>query len=215
MITLQDYSDDNSDTDLISSLIELDSVTVKTGDSEVTVDVSTKAHDTIWRMYRYAPLNCRDSEKYINRWKQRFSDIAGNMAERYNVLFKAYETYRLTGQLSTIDSVNSVTVNGGTTSNGDSTGQVTSEAIPQYADASEGEWLTGRQKSANTNSNTVQNYSEAVSKGIGGYIPAELVARIRNNSWNPYMEYAGEFSELFVPFYVDECGCSDYGGCCL
>lgn len=222
MITMQDYADDNNDADIIGWMTDttvtapdnykaFDTVTVVVGDSSVTVDVNKEVHDTVWRMYRYAPMNCRDSEKYINRWKQRFSDIMSNVATRYNVLFKAYETYRLTGQLESIDSETVVTVNGGTTSNGNDSNTVTAEAIPQTADASDRTWLTGRNKSAGTNSNTVQNYSNAVARGINGYTVSELVSRIRDNNWSPYEDIAGEVRDLYIPFYIDECGCGCYG----
>lgn len=202
MITLDSYLEDNS-IDLVDSIL--------TDPDGNAYSYSEKAGKAIWAMYRYALMNCMPAEKYINRWIQRGRDIAYNLDERYSQLFTAYESLKTAGKPVSIDITDTGTTT--TETEGSSTGTSentdTSEAIPQYADASQGTWLTGRGKSSGSNSGTSTGKATVTENrsSTGGSLPVELMQRMRNGLFNPYLEYAGEFENLFVPFYIDESGC--------
>lgn len=218
MITIQEYLDDNS-VDIIADVL--------TDADGNAYSYATKAGRAIWAMYRYAPMNTCDSDDGIKRWIQRGKDMAYNLDERYAQLFTAYENFKATGDLTSIESKQKqVTATGGTVAN---TGSVTNtnkddkvitttaEAIPQYQKASDGTWLTGRNVSTpngtvvdtRVDDTAVTTNMTATTDitGISGVIPSELIERMRNGLFNPYLEYAREYRSLFIPFWFDECGC--------
>lgn len=218
MISLQSYLDDNS-VDLVQSFLE--------DPDGNAYSYATKAGRAIWANYRYAIMNtCGDSDG-IGRWIQRAKDIAYNMDERYSQLFTAYENFKATGDITSIAIKQKQTIvtdgtlkNTGNVTNVNTNEQVvtgTTEAIPQYQNASEGEWLTERTKSTPEGNITDKRTDDTTAKtdstvttdieGTAGVLPSELIQRMKDGMFNPYLEYAGEFRSLFVPFWIDECGC--------
>lgn len=216
--SLQSYLDDNS-TDLIADVL--------TDADGNAYSYATKAGRAIWATYRYAIMNTCGDDDGIKRWIQRGQDIAYNMDERYSQLFAAYEQFKSTGVLTDINIGQKQTaVTDGTVKN---TGTVTNvsdddrkitgttEAIPQYSDASNGTWLTGRTGTATDGDLTDTRTDDTTAKtdatvtttieGTGGVLSNELIRRMKDGLFNPYLEYAREFATLFVPFWVDECGC--------
>lgn len=202
MISLDSYLEDNS-VDLVDSIL--------TDPDGNAYSYSNKAGKAIWATYRYAMLNCKPTEKYITRWIQRGRDIAYNMDERYSQLFTAYEALKTAGTPTSIDITDkaTTTVESESSNTGSNSNTDTSEAIPQYANASEDSWLTGRgiSNGSNTGSSTGKATTTENRSSTGGNLPIELIQRMKAGLFNPYLEYAGEFRDLFVPFFIDECGC--------
>lgn len=203
MTTLQDYLDDNS-VDLVDSIL--------TDPEGNAYSYSEKAGKAIWATYRYAMMNCRSSEKSITRWIQRGRDMVYNLDERYAQLFTAYEALKTAGKPTSIDMTDSGTTT--TDATGDSAGTDkrtdTNEVIPQYADASQDSWLNSRAVSDGSSSGTTHEestttYSNTVT---GGNLPIELMNRMKDGLFNPYLDFARALSDLWVPFFVDEgCDC--------
>lgn len=81
----------------------------------------------------------------------------------------------------------------------------------------ENSWLTGRTKTTpegtivdKRDDNTTATTDVATTTeidGTAGVLPSELIQRMKDGMFNPYLEYADEFRSLFVPFWIDECGC--------
>lgn len=129
MTTLDEYLENNS-VDLVDSIL--------TDPDGNAYSYSEKAGKAIWATYRYAMMNCRSAEKSVTRWIQRGRDIAYNLDERYAQLFTAYETLKTEGKPTSIDMTDTGTSKSsasGTTA-GTTKDTFTTEAIPQYTDAS-------------------------------------------------------------------------------
>lgn len=210
LLSLQDYKDAN-DIDLVNqgfaSLETLYSV-----DADTVATFQDKPAKAIWATYRFQLLNCCGCGTYIDRWKYRFADMAYNLLEKYKILFAAYEQLKNNNTLGVTDSVTTVvTTSSGTThSESDGNGTTTNERIPQYADASGGQWLNDRVKndSANSADGTNEASGTIVTTSPLGLLPAELADKMKNALFNPYQEYAREFADLFIPFYASECACA-------
>lgn len=204
MTTLADYLEDES-VDLVDSIL--------TDPDGNAYSYSTKAGRAIWATYRYAMLNTCASESGIERWIQRGRDIAYNLDERYSQLFAAYESFKTAGTLTSIDITETTTTTSSTEQSGtdSSSTTATSEDLPQYASASSGTWLTGRNASDGSGTTTGKSDTTATMShaSTGGALAGELIERMRDGLFNPYLEYAGEFRDLFVPFWSDECGCCE------
>ena len=207
LLSLQDYKDAN-DVDLIDSAYT--TLEANYGvDSETLATFRDKPAKAIWATYRFQLLNCCGCDTYIDRWKYRFADIAYNMLEKYKILFAAYE--ELKSGLGSIDSTGTIVTHSdaSTHTDGDNSNTATSENIPQYADASQGEWLNGRSKNTGTVSadGTSTNNIEVTTKSALGMLPAELADKMKDALFNPYEEYAREFASLFVPYFASGCEC--------
>lgn len=207
--TLQSMQDDEG-RDLIDEAIP--------GACSYKAQVSTM----IWAMYRYAILNSCDPD----RWVQRATDRWTLLDNRFSVIIEAYEELRRSGDLGLLESTSEETetrdltgtsareTSASGTSSADSVD--TSENLPQYANAGSGTFLSDRGTSESSGSSTSTG-SENVTTTDGGTvkrvhkdrmgaIPAEMLDRMRTSLYDPYYEYAKEFSDLFVRLWADECG---------
>ena len=209
VLSLQDYLEANQ-IDLIDSAYDVMQTSYGV-DTDTIATFKDKPSKAIWATYRYQLLNCCGCGTYVDRWKYRFADRAYNLMEKYALLFKAYEALKTAGSMTAIESTSKVvTKNEGTAhSETETDNTVTTENIPQYADAQSGEWLNGRNKDKGTvgtdgktsDSGTIETASAL------GMLPAELAEKMKNALFNPYVEYAREFEDLFVAFYASGCGC--------
>lgn len=209
MISIESYKDDNG-VDLIQTAY--DAMLADGYITQTQYDTyMAKPYRTIWAMYRYRFMNCCPCDTYIDRWKQRFMDIAYTLTEKYDLLFTAYESIKADGSIVGLTSKTKVVGNdtGHVGSSGSNDDTSTVENIPQYADAASGEWLSVRNKANGTNASTIDTNTDSTitTESALGLLPAELAEKMRNALFNPYAEYAKEFDSLFVPFYIDECGC--------
>lgn len=210
MITTLQYYKDNNDIDLIDECYsEMVSEGIMSEDDATLY--KGKPARSLWAYWRYTMLNCRDCEDSIARWKQRFKDRAYLLSEKYGVLFNAYEEIKGNGKLSEMYSTSTTTTHSDGTihsgTNNDS--EMTTENIPQYADASKGTWINNRQ---NTGAETVTDGTSSddgtvEQKSALNMIPAEMIDKMRHNLFNPYFEYAEDFRTLFINFWADECPC--------
>lgn len=208
LLSLQDYKDAN-DIDLVNQgFASLE--TTYSVDADTVALFQDKPAKAIWATYRFQIMNCCGCETYIDRWKYRFADRAYNLLEKYKLLFAAYE--ELKGGLGSIDSTGTMTTHGdaSTHTNGSSDTVMTNENIPQYANALGDKWLNNRANTDNdvTADGTSTNNVEVTTKSALGMLPAELAGKMKNALFNPYLEYAREFSDLFVPFYASGCDCA-------
>lgn len=213
MISLQSIKE-NEETDLIADVFTAMHDDGYMDDAQYAL-YSDKPAKAIWATYRYRFLNCCCSETYINRWKQKFADTAYNLMERYDLIFKAYEALKTDGDITGLTSKSLIASteesSGHSTDNDDYTN--TTENIPAYADAQDGEWISARTKNKGTEAKDYGNKvtGTTTTDSALGLLPAELADRMRKSLFNPYTEYANEFEQMFMPFYADECcGC----GCC-
>lgn len=209
MITLQSYLEQN-DVDLIDTCYTemLDEGLISESDATL---YRAKPAKMIWAYWRYTLMNCCGSDATVARWKQRFKDTAYLLSEKYPILFNAYEEIKGNGTLSEMYSVSKTTTHSeGTSSNSNAgTGTATTENIPAYANASDDSWINSRNKTENSGSNSGSTKDDGTieTQSALNLIPAEMVEKIRDSLFNPYIEYASEFGRLFINFYADECGC--------
>ncbi len=211
MISLQSVKD-NDGTDLINEVFTAMYVDGYLDDAQYAV-YKDKPAKAIWATYRYRFMNTCCSEKYVNRWKQRFADTAYNLLERYDLIFKAYEALKTEGNMTGLTSkslIQTTEVSSGQSTDHDDYTNST-ENIPAYADAQDGQWLSERTRNDGTET---KNYGNNVTgttttDSALGLLPAELADRMRKSLFNPYTEYAQEFEQLFMPFYADECCCEE------
>lgn len=207
-------------------------------DEAISDDYSYKSKVTsiLWAQYRYAILNNTD----VDRWVQFATDRATLLNNRYSLLFAAYEAFKTSGDLTSIQMKDSradsrtITDTGTGTSSGtvtttdstdtDSTDVVTNEDIPATSGSSASNWLTSRTRdtfdgtvsengtqtssSSDNSSNNRTDDGTTTLTYMDGAIPPELIDRMKRNLFDPYLEYAREFNDLFVPFYTNDiCGC--------
>lgn len=209
--TLQNVQDDES-RDLVDEGIA------------ATYSYKSDAAAMIWARYRYAVLNTTD----LDRWVQRFKDRVTQLDRRYSLIFSAYSAMQTAGDLTDIDSIdtetenhtNNGTANRTTTDSDSSTVDTTQtgETLPATSGSSASSWLDQRNISNSTGSQTRNGTDNTTTTDTGeitrthnyhnGMIPAELLDKLRNNLFDPYYEYAGEFRDLFIQMYDNEaCGC--------
>lgn len=209
MITLQYYKEQN-DIDLIDTCYSEMLAEGLISDSDATL-YRAKPTKMIWAYWRYTLMNTCGSDDSVARWKQRFKDTAYLLSEKYNILFNAYEELKGNGKLSEMYSTTLTTThNEGTTHVGTSgEDTATIENVPQYGDASTDNWINNRNKnkSEGTTDGKTGDDGTIESQSALNLIPAEMAQKMRDSLFNPYMEYAAEFSKLFINFYADECGC--------
>lgn len=197
--TLQSYKDETG-TDLIDTV--LDGYSYK-----------DKCAKSIWAEYRYDVINCCGTESAVSRWIQRCKDIAYQLDERYSQLFSAYEQLKTDNKVTdiTITDKSTTTTESETSQSDTSTTKTTStgESIPPYSDASKGTWLDNRDTTDGTGTNegkgTAKGTSTTERDSTYGMIPLELFKRMKDGLFNPYYEYAREYSKMFVQFWADEC----------
>lgn len=208
LFSLQDYKEAN-EIDLVARAFALLETSYDV-DAATIATYQDKPAKAVWATYRYQLLNCAGCGTYVDRWKQRFADRAYNLMEKYTILFKAYEELKSAGELTKTGSASKMTTqnNGTTQASSENTDTVTSENIPQYADASQGQWLNARninKGSATANGSSADTGTVETVSALG-MLPAELADKMRNALFNPYVEYAREFEDMFVPFYASRCG---------
>ncbi len=208
LFSLQDYLEAN-EIDLIDGAYDVMQASFSV-DADTIAMYKDKPAKAVWATYRYQLMNCCGCGAYIDRWKYRFSDRAYNLMEKYTMLFKAYEELKSAGELTKTGSVTVMTSeNEGTSSSKTGTdGTVTGERIPQYADASQGQWLNDRTRTEAEASTEGKDANKGTVKTESalGMLPSELADKMRNALFNPYVEYAREFEDMFVPFYASRCG---------
>lgn len=137
----------------------------------------------MWAKYRYRMISSCNP----GRWVQAVKDRATVLKPKYELIFEAYRTNKT--DLSDISSGYEDT----SSATGEDTVTSTQEDVPATADASESQWLSGRQVTTTAPGTTVTTVHKDNSVAA-----AERLREALDAMPNLYERYADEYSDLFV-----------------
>lgn len=158
----------------------------------------------LWARWRYVPI----SSVCLDRWLQRVKDRAAILDKRYRIILEEFE-----GQKDKLASIRmgwteTRDLTHTSTPSGSDVRVSTSEDIPQVQDSASSTWLTGRTRDTSTPGVTVTDTDTGtVEHTDNSVLNAEEWSEVLDKLEDPYVRYAGEFSDLFLDYFELDCGC--------